>query len=61
MCAGTKMQEDARTHASASQSLAEVRRASVQVENHVPVLGNGLQHFRKEAEKIDERVQPWPF
>ena len=36
------MQEDARTRASASHSLAEMHWASVQGENHVPVLGEGL-------------------
>ena len=60
MCAGTKMQEDARTRASASNSLAKVHWASVQGESHVPVMGKGLQHLRKEVGKIDERVRIGP-
>ena len=59
-CAPAQMQEDARARASASHSLAEVRWASVQGQNHVPVLGKGLQHLRKEADKIDERVRIGP-
>jgi hypothetical protein len=54
------MQEDSRTRARASHSLAYVHWASVQGENHVPALGKGLQHFREEADKIDERVRIGP-
>ena len=59
MCAGTK-QEDARTRASASRFLAEVHWASVQGENHVAALGKGPQQFRKDLDKLDERVRIGP-